>query len=268
MKKIITIIILAVVINGCSSGLYIIPKEFIEYKEYQLNDFDVFVFNICEDYSIMDKKYHFCNCHENFYDEAKIDSIKKVEEVYLLLHKTTNLALYLTTFSHKYIYEDQTGFLNDSSIYKNSIVLDQIESFYVGMYETDTVKHIYFDNKKRKKPDVNLHFEKPITTNDALTISSVNIACAENNYSTYKKIEMKNIFSRNLEFINKPDYKMYFYKNQNEVGNVCKKEVEKLYITNSNRGIALFFDYENCMDRVYKVTSKNIPYQPIFSRIK
>jgi len=266
MKKIV-MILFVVAISACSTGLYIIPKEYIEIKEYQLDDFVFYVFNICEDYKKEPKNYRFCECPENFHELSKKNSIKKVEELYLLIHKKKNLALYLTTFSHKYIYENQTGFLNDSSIYKNSIILDQIESYYIGLYEIeDNTTHIYFKSRKRGQKDIELHFNKS-STSDTLTIDSVNIACVENKYSISNPKELEGVFSRDLKFI-KSNYKMYFYENMEKVGTVCKKEVDKLYMTTNKNGIELIFDYENCMDNLYKITLKKIPYQPNFSLIE
>lgn len=268
MKKLVGVFIIFT-LASCSSGLYIVSNEYImnkDVKAYNLNDFDFYVFNICEEYTKKEfNNNRFCGCPDGFFEVSAKDSIKKVEELYLLIHKKCDLAIYMTSRSHKYIYDDQTGFLNDRKVYENSLILDQIEYFYVGSIDSLT-NRIRFENIKNKKgEDIILHYNS-VDFPNIVSVGKVNIATAENNYDNFKEIKLDSIFNISIDFV-KSDYKIYFYNNDGKVGETVKKEIKKLYFTPRNERLEIIFAFENFQDKLFKVKSKRIPYTLNYSKI-
>lgn len=272
MKKTIIYIIILFTFTNCSSFYTVYNKENNNYfngkeviKSYELNKFDIYVFNICEKYSNkINSIDRFYECPKNFYDIAEKEQIKKIEEVYILIHKETNLALYLPTFSHKYIYKDQTGYLNDRDVYENSIILDQIEYFYIG--KIDRIKSSIFFDKPESEKDIYMHFDNQ-NFPENIFLKKVNIATAENKYTINNEIDLEDVFSNKLDF-KKSNFKMYYYKNIKQINIDEKKLVNTIYMLKNKGKLELVFDYENKNNEMYNIRSKAIPYQPNFKELQ
>ena len=95
MKRLHLFIILICILicTSCATRLYTTKSNFAmnieDEKRFDVNEFEIYVFNICEKYApTVDPVERFCKCPDNFFDVAKQDSIRKIEEVYFLIHKT------------------------------------------------------------------------------------------------------------------------------------------------------------------------------------
>jgi hypothetical protein len=217
------------------------------------------VFNLCEIYKKeVDNAERFCKCPDSFYDVAKGDSIKKIEELYLLIHRKTDLVFYLTTKSHKYISNDQKGFLNDRKLYENNIVLKDIESIYIGRY--DSVNQlIHFPSFKDEK-DIILNFQKD-TPSDNITFTRANLATAENNFDISEPIGLDKLFNEKLIYKRRSDYKMsYRYKDTLRI-------VDRIYITSKKGEIGVMLGFSNLND-YFDFKNHNIKYHPNYSLIQ
>lgn len=247
---------------SCSTRLYKINSNYVinieEQKTFNIEDFNVYVYNICEKYTKkIDPIKRFCNCPENFFDVAKSDSLKKIEEVYFLTHKQSNLVIYLTTQSHQFISNKQKGFLNDRELYENKINLNEIEYAYVGQINRSK-NNIRFKHKGKDK-DIVLSYnptEFPMT----LTIDKANIATVENNYSISQPIDMNTIFTNQLSY-KKSACDIFYYDKKQPL------KVEKISVVQKKNNLNLFFHFNTSNDKLYKIGSGRLRYQLEYSQI-
>ncbi len=274
MKK-LKYIILALVLISCRTGLDLVEDSYyyhvdkttkhkakIPLKTYGLNGFDTYVFNICEKLKPKKIEQRFCECPEDFYDINLEKDLQKVEELYLLKHKKTDIVIYLTTRSHKYIRKDG-GFLNDRRYYENNIVLDQIEMVYVGRFDdiSNVIHFPSFDDKK----DIILHFEPLVFPKELLFINA-NIATAENDYSIVEPISLIDLFNQPFSY-KKRDYSFSYYHGNNDMSSVKPKKVDSVKLFAKNGKIEFAFSFEN-LDKDYKMSQKRIKYLPNFYLIQ
>lgn len=262
MKNVIFCLTLIYILFSCSpikENKNYLSKEFKNIKRFNTNDFKTYVFNLCESYKKeVDNAERFCECPENFYDIAKQDSIKKIEELYLLKHRKTDLVLYFTTKSHKYISNEQKGFLNDRELFENNIVLKDIESIYIGRYDDDS-KLIHFPSQKNQN-DIILLFEK-YEYPDKIVFHEANIATAENKYDISTPISLKSIFKEELIYNRENNYNIsYTYKDTLRI-------VDRIFITSKKGEIGLTFGFKN-LNSFYEVKNKDIKYHPNYSLIQ
>lgn len=262
MKKISILIVISFLTFSCSSLKPIAKKELEEYKnakKFNKNDFKIYVFNMCEKYSKDVKNTErFCECPDDFYDVAKQDQIKKIEELYLLMHRKTDLVLYFTTKSHKYIYEDLKGFLNDPNIYKDNIALEQIEGIYIGRYDINN--HLIHFPSYKDRNDIILHFDENEYPKQIL-FKKANVATAENDYDISEPIILDSVFKEKLTYKLKNDFSIKYYKKQ------ITKVVDKMFITSKKGKVNISFGF-NDFDGFYKLNSKKIKYYPNYSLIQ
>ncbi len=248
---------------SCSGKLYTVNQAYIEqiYENeeiakttFDLVDFDFYIFNICEKYEGAKLEERFCECPDDFYEISEKQKLKKLEEVYLLFHKELDLVLYITTFSHKYIYEDQSGFLNDKAIYANSMILADIEYVYVGR-EVPNEHLIQFIGHGKHK-DISLHYKR--LTSDKLMIDKVKIPTAENNYSTKDFINTEGVFKNDLNFKKNKNYKVYYSKEK-------KNEITSFQIIDKRNSLEILSQINDVL--WFKIPRKRIPYQPKFNAL-
>ncbi len=265
MRKYLIIIPLLTIISSCGSGLYKsttvfnnISDELI--KSYDFDDFDIYVYSICEDSKSEVNNERFYNCPDNFFKLNKTDTILKVEEVYLMKHRPTDLVLYLTTTSDKYI-RHKKGFLNDRSIYENTIVLNKMEYAYIGSIDK-ALNLIYFPNQK-KGEDLILHYN---TDNfpDQIQICEANIAAAENTYSTAEKIDIENIFRQPLNYDLK-DYQLHYYGK--EIGGLELYKPDSVNVLIRNGKMEVVFGNKATDSLFFRISNKKIRYNTNFSML-
>ncbi|MBT8254935.1 MAG: hypothetical protein KJO23_00200, partial [Bacteroidia bacterium] len=189
---------------ACGGKLYNIDHPYVdridELKEFNATDFSTYVFNICEKFdSKTNYTERFCPCPDNFYELKPTDSIKKIEEVYFMLNEPANLAIYVTTRSHKYISNSRRGFLNDPLQYKDKINLNQIEYIYIGNLD-NTQNKIYFPHPRGdENHHIILEYNRDVFP-ERLLLEQANIATAENKYNTRVPIPLEQVFNTRLEF--------------------------------------------------------------------
>ncbi|MBQ4819622.1 hypothetical protein [Aquimarina sp. MMG016] len=281
MKKYIVLIFLGLLLSSCSrTGLSIIKQDYLtkeyslhkekfvpEVLSYEVSEFDIYVYNICEKTNdTIDYTERFCNCPQDFYDKTNNPNMKKVEEVYILNHQNSDLVLYFTTFSHKYIKEGE-GFLNDPKHYKDRIVLDQVEYVYIG--RLNAIEHwIHFPSAKNEE-DIILHFDPDSLPNELCFIEA-NISTSENRYNNYKPIPLGGVFKDALEYRLSPKYAIDFYKNPNKIrdSKITAKNIQTINIISRKGATEIVFIPEDPTERLYKMASKRIRYKPNFSIIE
>jgi len=272
MKKLAYLTVLVLLIS-CRTGLDLVGSNYyveeekgkrtkIPLKSYSLSSFDTYVFNICEKLDISLSEQRFCECPENFYDLQDIDNIIKVEELYLLKHKTTDLVIYLTTFSHKNIRESE-GFLNDSLYYKNNIVLDQLETAYIGKLDEKS-GIIHFPSLNKEK-DMILHYEQEQYPKRLLFIRA-NIATAENDYSITQPFSLSEVFGQPFLY-KKKNYSLNYYHGKNNMGSIDPKRVDSIKLFMKKGKFELAFSFDN-FNKDYKMAQKRIRYLPNFYLIQ
>lgn len=79
---------------------------------------------------------------------------KIVEETYLLIPKDakSDIVIYITTFSHRHIYE-KCGVFNCPTLKDKLVFVEDIDKVYTGKLEPDKI--VFYDKKKKSKsPDV------------------------------------------------------------------------------------------------------------------
>jgi len=248
------ILIFIVFCASCSTGLISVNRSYVlgitNLKEFDISNFDVYVFNICERFdSQVDYTERFCDCPDDFYDLKKEDSIKKIEEVYFLINENSDLALYFTTFSHKYISNKQQGFLNDATKYKDQINLNEIEYVYVGALNHDN-NFIHFRHSGTDE-DIFLHYKKEQLS---ILVEKANIATAENKYDITDEIELSEVFSTKLNY-KKGDYSIVYHKRD------TARTVEKLIFTTKKGKLNLLFEFRDYNEKLYKMGSERLRYQ-------
>lgn len=249
------IILIGSVLCTLSCANYSILKpRFIESlsdaKVYNTSAFDCYVFNICEIYN---KKTNgserFIKCPSNFFEKTKNDSIKKVEELYLLKHKTSNLALYFTTISYKT--RPQKGFLNDSLLYNSKLYLRDVKYIYVGNVNP-TGNRITFKNQKDGSKLI-WHLSKNINKSSFFTVESVNAKTVENKESIKDKIVLNEVFSVPFAF-NKENYAILNTKNEQEL-------ITKLFLVeNKKMKTAVIFKLNDSLALGYKFSHRKVLY--------
>ena len=215
-----------------------------------MDEFEIFTFNICESYKDeIDGAERFIKCPNNFFDISAKDKIKKVEELYLLKKKNSNLVIYATSYSHKYIGK-QKGFLNDRENYENKFYLKQTEFIYIGRLDA-TQKVISFHLQKRNDVPMIWHLSSPLNNADSLNIEKVNIETVENTGSYLDKpIDIIEVFNLPLTFY-RSNYALKDY--------IEGSQVSKLYVVARDEKKELIFETDSLSKR-YRFPARLVKY--------
>ncbi|MEM6719999.1 MAG: hypothetical protein AAF611_11815 [Bacteroidota bacterium] len=277
MKQFYYIIIIACVFTSCRSGLRLIDQEDMDTsytvkKTYPVDEFYVYVFQLCEDLKKTKKKElpkRFCDCKDFTFNQSNKKGIVKIEEIYLLKHRRLDLVLYLTTFSHKYINPGE-GFLNDSIVYKDKIVLNEIETIYVGNLDRDAHK-ISFNGTEKLK-DFSFYFD-PTVFPEKMLLTKGNMATAENKYSIIESIPLDDVFKNDIVYV-KSKYTIDYYENNEyrrskesfKYQNPSKQEVSSISIASKNDDIEVIFSFKD-FPKHYNLRAKRIRYHPAYEAI-
>lgn len=248
-------LLIVFIFSSCSSYKKINSKRFNKFNTidtYNVADFNIFTFNICESYhKDVGATARFEICPSNFHEVSSQNKIKKVEELYLLKHKNSDLIIYMTTFSHKYI-RNQKGFLNDSLSYKNKLYLRDTEYIYVG--KVDSAQNSIQYKKQKKGSDMIWHLSESIETNQIIKIKEVNIETIENKGNFDKKIPLNKVFS--IPF----DFKLSNYELLNKRSKNKSEAINKIYfIKNKKNKIEVVFEMSNT-NGGYRFPSRKVIY--------
>ena len=178
--------------------------------------------------------------------------LKKIEEVYFLINRRSDLALYLTTFSQKFISNKQQGFLNDPKLYKDQINLNKIEYVYVGAINRSN-KFIHFRHSGTDE-DIFLHYRHNPVQN-AMLIERANVATAENHYDISDEIAIDNVFSTKLNYKKRNDHRIVYHKRD------TARTVEKLIFTTKKGKLNILFKFKDYPKKLYKIGYQRLRYQ-------
>lgn len=265
MKK-FTILLFSLFVS-CNHVYYVkpsyLPESSREKHEYLMDNFDIYVYNICESIGENINNNRFNDCPEDFFGMRESKNIQKVEEVYMLVHQTKDLVLYLTTFSHKYIRQDEK-FLNDKSVYENKVILNQIDFAYIGTRNKE-MNLIHFPDKHGNQ-DIILHYDNKVFPENLL-IYEMNVATAENNYNINTPIQLSDVLKEKIVYRRNDHYKVYLHNNKgNDIS--CgdnKSPIEKIYIISKNGNTEVLFFPNTSDDMIFKIPNNKIKYLPAFS---
>ncbi len=269
MKK-EAVIILIILLNLSCSSLTTFKKsdllEFKNIKRFNISDFKTYVFNICEKYGKeIDNSKRFCECPDNFFDVAQEQQIRKVEELYLLIHRETDMVLYLTTTSHKYIYKKPDGFLNDPEKFKDNIVLNEIENIYIG--RKDTISGLIHFPSFKDKNDIILHYDRSKFPESVL-LTSGNLATAENDYDISEEIPLSDVFNQELIYKHNKRMSFKFYRKvKKTLKEEMAMEVDRLLITSKKGKVDVLFGFNN-IETPFQYSKVSVRYHPNFSLIR
>jgi len=180
---------------SCKPHFYSTNTILNEVKSFDLEKFDRYTFQLI--------KKDTTSIHPIFAngkDKAENDLV--YEELYLFLEQNGNRALYLTTFSHKYIYED--GVFNNDFSLKN-ISANEIDFIFIGNYDENKIT---FKNPKNEDVDtVEFYYSK---TNDNIKLEKIT-----NNYGFRKDrknnplVDMDSVFG--IDIVYQKDLREFVY---------------------------------------------------------
>ena len=191
-----------------------------EAKSFDLQKFDLYTFQLV--------KKDTSAVHPVFVNgQNKTENDLVYEELYLFLEQNGNRALYLTTFSHKYIYK---GGVFNNKCFLNKISANQIDFIFIGNYDKDKIT---FKNPKNEDVDkIEFYYSK--------TDNKIKIEKITNNYG-YRKdreinplVDMDSVFA--IDIIYQKDLREFVYQeiNQEEI----KVESLSIYSNNLYFGLA------------------------------
>lgn len=275
MRVIIVYIILGVLFGSCGSGIYFGVHDQTQFERNEteilsvsidIDEFDIYVFNFCEDRSQNYGKDRFQPCPFDFYNLDSADMRVKIEETYILIHESNDLVLYFPTFSHKYI-NWKSGFLNDRKIYENSVIVNEFDKIYIGSIDRSK-KLISFYKQEVKNGEKKIH-ELGLTykgdLNSNIIIESVLAPTVENKYKTKVPIALEGVFSLDLNFELKDKYKLYHDRTRSHCG---KPKFEKLIVGIVDDELNIVFEYEGYSSKMhYRFENKRIEYHPSYAEI-
>ncbi len=269
MKKILVVISTALFTISCTSFRIIDKEEMKTYnnqKNFNVTDFKIYVFNICEKYADdVEGTDRFCECPEDFFDVAISGKIRKVEELYMLIHRKTDLVLYLTTTSHKYIYKTADGFLNDPKKFKNNIVLNEVENIYIGRKDT-VAGYIHFPSHKDIN-DIILHYDKTKFP-DQIFLTTANLATAENNYDISEEIPLDSVFNQDLVYKYQKNLSLSYYeKALGQPRGEIPLILDRIAITSKKGKVEILLGFEN-RENLFQLSKMKIKYHSNYSLIQ
>ncbi len=249
MKKYISIVLFLYVCISCGKSHYYafasLPDDYKIKKPIKLENYDVYTFKMVKDVkgTLPIEERPFTNSVQH--KEPHL----VYEELYLLLNKYNKEVLYMTTFSHKYIYEGGAFNCkeNDSIIYFN-----QVEYIYQGVQDSLTnefrfrnpgdtfLRALYMGYKKNKDtitlttvPNVNpirkIRKKKPIINlNDMF---GVQLQFERDHRKWCFKDKKKRIFDVDTIYHNNSHYLFYIKRNDKPyLGLIKGKENIKYFL--------------------------------------
>ena len=140
MKRTLLYLLVISCMISCNIYFKTVDEVSEEIASFDLDKFNLFTFQLVKkkDDSVAHPVY------ANGLNKEEDDLV--YEELYLFLEEKGNTALYLTTFSHKYIFDD--GVFN-KPFNKHKIAINEIDLIFVGSYDKEKITF-----KKPKNEDV------------------------------------------------------------------------------------------------------------------
>ena len=159
------------------------------------------------------------------------------------------MVLYMTTFSHKYI-RKQSGFLNDSTNYKNKFYFHDTDYIDIGQYDPNE-KTITFQKQGEGK-DMIWYLTEKIKASNLIAVDAVKMETAENNGDLSEKILLNDVFANDFSFRLHP-YELQRRKKRNH-------HVEKIHLVNAKDGkIEIVFELKSVPQK-YKFPASRVRY--------
>lgn len=207
-------IFVVLLVVSCKPHFYSTNSVINELKSFDLEKFDRYTFQLV--------KKDTTSIHPIFTNgKNRTDKDLVYEELYLFLEQNGNRALYLTTFSHKYIYD---GGVFNNNFSNKKISANEIDFIFVGSYDKDK---IIFDNPKNEDIDkVEFYYSN---TNDVIKLEKIT-----NNYGFRKDrksnplVDMDSVFAIDIVYQKDSREFVYVEKDKTEV------KVESLSIDSDN----------------------------------
>lgn len=189
-----------ILIVSCAPKFHPANRVFNEVISFDLDKFDKYTFQLI--------KKDYCSNHPVFTNgKDKTEDDLVFEELYLLLEKNGNRALYLTTFSHKYIYKG--GVFNNKCL-QDKISVNQIDFIFVGNYNNEKIT---FENLKHENVDkIDLYYTK---INNNIKLEKIT-----NNYGLKKDrdtipfVDMDSVFA--IDIVYQKDMREFIYQDINQ----------------------------------------------------
>lgn len=195
------IVVISVFISCKSTfiSLYELPENI---KKIPLSDYDLYTFQMVvndECSSVPASKRPFENSVNNNSDFIVY------EELYLLLHKKKKEVLYLTTFSHKYIYDN--GVFNKKE--NDSLIsFNQIEYLYEGIVDEVNKEFVFKNPVNSLLRALYIKYEK---VDDIVTFKIVpNVHPSKDIRKNKPSIDLESLFSVSIQF--KKDARLFSYE--------------------------------------------------------
>ncbi len=226
--------IIFLLIVACKPYFYATDTVTNELGSFDLKKFDLYTFQLVKkDTALIHPVF------TNGLNKTEMDLV--YEELYLFLEKKGNIALYLTTFSHKYIYKD--GVFNRDFNF-NKISVNEIDFIFVGNYNKDKIT---FKNPKKEDVDaIELYYSR---IGDNLKLEKIT-----NNYGLRKDRDINHFINMNevfaVDIVYQKDLRKFVYQQENQEEIV----VESLAINTDN----LYFGLAKNNPRKYKMIRNRV----------
>ncbi|MDO5969291.1 hypothetical protein Q4Q35_05685 [Flavivirga aquimarina] len=202
-KNILAIVSLSLIIISCSKYLQPVKKIPSNTKAISLSDYNLYILQL-----VLDEVKSSDPLKKLYPRIANITSKKDeliCEELYLLVDKNERHCYYLSSFSHKYIFED--GVFNNRN-YNNAYYLNDIDFVFYGEIK-DSI--ITFRNQAmigpNTKKDINISFYKTSDSIQFIRITNDNPSKRERDNK--ESVLISDIFNIDFTFIKSQRFMKY-----------------------------------------------------------
>ena len=193
MKRLIGLVILCICLEGCKAAY--VPTRTIDLSTYTLYQFSMY-----RDKSASKDKLK----HPEFTDRDMGKSTVH-EVLYLLIDSNSDRVIYITTYSHKYLYRNRGVF--NSPLYNHHLIFNDIDYIYLGR-ETGG-KFTFYDPKGVSYAQI-LHMYYTNTANGIKIDKVTNNYAKEEDRKKHPTVELnKDVFGIDIVFT--PVQKQYSY---------------------------------------------------------
>lgn len=251
VRRISILILVSILLLACNKEFFT-TSELPKIKTHSLEDYELYVFQMVRkkrDVIHIDSLAPKFVSGADFTHKTKKDLV--YEELYVLLEKEGKHAIYLTTISHKYIYDE--GVYNNS-FYQQHIPINNIDFIYLGYYD-DTKISFYNPNGRSYSQNLVLYYTK---RKDTLEITNVtNDYAKEKDRKANPYLTFNSVFDLNFKFVNET-YRTLVYQHLDAYGNVIDEK------TNINRihenGTSVYFEMDTENTHKYQVFQDRVRF--------
>jgi len=159
-----------------------------------VSDYNIYVFRLCEKIRVEGSaRFLSCDIECDATDILAINDTQIREELYLLVEKTGNKVIYLTTKTDRSF--DLEPDIFNTKAHKNYVFANDLENVYFGLQKQNT---IFFTNKNET-----LTFEMTETINNscAYTISTLHSKTKDDSPINNKLVRLSEVYSIPIRFM-------------------------------------------------------------------